>query len=208
MNGSTLNLPQPGPDATEPETVSLRRDLPRTAALAEACQARGLSFGTEECDAYHRVISEKLPEASLPSVPSVQLVPHRVSVVTAICRTSSTPETRITCSIGPRSSSFSRTSTTTGEAAPLKVTQTVGVRTSVAGAVRTYLEIGCDYDANFGRVRGAFKRAVSHPQEPSSSSCGWALIRPSSQVCVDPEKEGTHRMTSEQFFATNTEASH
>jgi hypothetical protein len=63
MNGSQLDvkLPPPGPNATEPEMVSLRRDLPRTAALAEACQARGLSFGTHECDAYHRAISEKLP---------------------------------------------------------------------------------------------------------------------------------------------------
>lgn len=46
---------------------------------------------------------------------------------------------------------------------------------------KSYLEIGCADDGCFGRIRADLK------------------------VGVDPQRGGTHRMTSDEFFATNTQ---
>jgi hypothetical protein len=45
-----------------------------------------------------------------------------------------------------------------------------------------YLEIGCDNEENFEKMQGF-----------------------SVALCVDPRRGGTHRMTSDEFFATNTQ---
>ncbi len=47
-----------------------------------------------------------------------------------------------------------------------------------------YLEIGCDEDATFGRIASGAYRAL----------------------CVDPKSGGTHRMTSDDFFASVPES--
>jgi hypothetical protein len=47
----------------------------------------------------------------------------------------------------------------------------------------SYLEIGCDHNQTFGEIESLFDRAA----------------------CVDPFKGGTIRMTSDEFFAQNTE---
>jgi hypothetical protein len=47
----------------------------------------------------------------------------------------------------------------------------------------SYLEIGCDVNQSFGKLRKKFQRSA----------------------CVDPNKGGSIRMTSDVFFAQNTE---
>jgi hypothetical protein len=49
--------------------------------------------------------------------------------------------------------------------------------------LKSYLEIGCQYNQTFDLVHSYFEVAI----------------------CVDPEKGGTHRMTSNEFFLTNTQ---
>jgi hypothetical protein len=46
---------------------------------------------------------------------------------------------------------------------------------------KSYLEIGCNDDTNFDKVKQLFSRVV----------------------CVDPEKGGTMRMTSDEYFINN-----
>ena len=62
--------------------------------------------------------------------------------------------------------------------------------------VRKYLEIGCDFDQTFAKMKTvAVGVDVQVPSEVSHSL--------DVSICVDPHQGGTHRMTSDEFFQQN-----